>query len=146
MRSSVSSQSMLKQGSRTIDQKDLEREWERELAGERLSLSKKACGSLKVRLQLFNAGFQLSTSECQLIPRSVKNNKSPLNTFLYKNNSKLQHVTWNDSLGKDVLKFFSIPSLIQAWNTSPWGGTREPVHTVQHKGLELSSPPTLILL
>lgn len=48
-----------------------EGERERELAGERFSLSTEVCGSLKARQHLLNTGFQLSTSECQLISRSV---------------------------------------------------------------------------
>lgn len=71
MRESVSKQSMLRQGSQAIDQKDLGRVRGTEPAIERLSLSTAAHGSLKARLQLLNPGFQLRTSECQLISRSV---------------------------------------------------------------------------
>lgn len=48
-----------------------EGEGEREPTGERLSLSKEACVSLKAGLQLPNPGFRFSTSECQLISNSV---------------------------------------------------------------------------
>lgn len=48
-----------------------EGEGKRKPAVPTLPLSKEACGSLKARLQLLNPGFQFSTSECQLILRSV---------------------------------------------------------------------------
>lgn len=94
----------------------------------------------------YNSLIQFSTSECQLISGSVKNNKTPENIFLYKNNSQLQHVTWNDSLEKEVLKFFPLSTLIQAWHTSPWGGTWEPAHSGQHLGLEFCSSLVLVFL
>lgn len=99
----------------------------REPVGERLSLSNEAHGSLKARLQVLNPYFQFSTSVSADLKECHKTTNTPaVNTFLYKNKSQLQHVTWNDSLG-DVLTFFSLSILTQAWNTSPWGGAWEPV-------------------
>lgn len=85
--------------------------------------------------------------QCQVISGSVKNKqkKTPVNTSLYKNNSRLQHITWNDSLGKDVLKV-SFSTLIQTWNTSPWGGTQEPAHIMQYLGLQACSNLVLVFL
>lgn len=48
-----------------------EGEGDNEPAGERFFLSKEARVSLIASLQLLNPGFQFSTSDCQLISKSV---------------------------------------------------------------------------
>lgn len=60
-----------------------EGEGERETAGERLSLSKEACVSLKAGLQLLNPGFQFSTSECQPISKCHKTAKYQQRTLSF---------------------------------------------------------------